>query len=170
MHWDLIQRLKFWWDATWFYTIKIKSHRQPSEAHSDDDCINIWGNAFADEAAVQTRRHDLQEFNDLCQTVRNHYQSQLQVIPKLWQYMLDVAYLRLQKEEEDTHPQKDLPIGLARSCGPEVHTTGTDVVHSPLLARIRTYEAWVITRETHPIPSEPHQVVFWASRALFGNI
>lgn len=82
MHWELIQRLKFWWDATWFYTI-IKSHRQPTDADSDADCQNIWGNSVADEAAVQTRKHDLPDFDHLCHSVRTHYQSQTQLIPKL---------------------------------------------------------------------------------------
>lgn len=155
--WDSIQRLLQWWDANRFYVIKVKSHRQPQDATSDADCYNIWGNSFADEAAAQTRKQDLACFDHLCSNVRTHYGSQQNHVPRLWKYMLDVAYLRMLKEEDDAKDHKDPPIGLTR---PNENQVNTDAHATPLEARLQTNARWTVTGDTHPLPPEPHQVVF----------
>lgn len=99
------------------YVIKIKSHRRTEDAVSHADCLNIWGNTFADEAAVRTRKTDLPSFDQLCKDVRQHYVQQKRVIPQIWHYMLEIAYQWLLKAEEDAQYHKDLPMGLARATG-----------------------------------------------------
>ena len=71
----------------------------------------------------------------------------------LWHYMLEVAYLRLQKEEDDTQQQKDLPIGITRPSNPsnaETPLGNSQVANIPLRTRLRSCEAWTINGEIHP--------------------
>lgn len=151
-----------WWDANRFYVIKVKSHRHRQDATSDADCYNIWGNSFADEAAVQTRKQDLACFDHLRSNVRTHYGNQQNHVPRLWKYMLDVAYLRMLKEEDDAKDHKDPPIGLTRQNAGTENQVNTDAHATPLEARLQTNARWTVTGDTHPLPPEPHQVVFWS--------
>lgn len=161
-HWDLIQRLMFWWDPVHYTIIKIKSHRKVEDATSPQDCLNIWGNMFADEAAVKTRQNDLPEYDQLCSDVRQHYIQQKKLLPQIWQYMLDSAYQRLLKTEADAKYHKDLPMGLSQvNLQPACDSEGNNV-DTPLTLRLKKYQDWTVLGEIHQMPPEPHQVVFWS--------
>lgn len=75
-HWDLIYRLCQIWDSTKLFAFKIQSHRNLEDARTVQDLWNIFGNDCADRAAVQMRKTDLPEFDNLCYQVKIHYQEE----------------------------------------------------------------------------------------------
>lgn len=65
--------------------------------------------------SIKKKRTARNKFNHLCAIVRKHLTQQKDIIPKLWPYMLDVAYERLTEDHEDRQLHKDTPIGAART-------------------------------------------------------
>ena len=115
-----------------------------SDAKSMEDFWNR-GNECAGQAAVQTRKTDLPEFEHLCQEVK----EQSKHTPKL---MHELACARMNLEE-----------GAESSIrGPRATHTDPD---QHLKEQIRKLATWNSPVPTYIPPGEPHQVVFRASTA-----
>ena len=67
---------------------KIKSHQQLEHATNQKQLYDIYGSDLADQAAGKVRKQDLPEFDELCHTVRQHYQKQKHMFTKLLDYLL----------------------------------------------------------------------------------
>lgn len=80
-----------------------------SDATNLKQLYDIQGNDFADKAAVQSRQMGLPEFETLCQEVRLHYQQQRSMFEKLLHYLLDLAYARMMKQDENVQEPDTVP-------------------------------------------------------------
>ena len=151
-HWDLIQRLALMWELHSLYALKIKSHQDLNDAKSYEDLWNIYGNASADKAAVQTRQTDLLEFDTLCHEVRKYYIDEKNIHgKKKLAYLLDLALARMSMDESKEKGHK-AGRGNTHAC-PEDH----------LQAIIATLSHWPLPATLYVQPPEPHKVVFWSS-------
>lgn len=149
-HWDLISRLSDAWQPARLHLLKIKPHLQLHEATSRADAWHIRGNAYADEAAGKSRTLDDQDFDSLCQHVRNHRQQQHNLLSSVYQYLVALACSRMEKLEQ-------LPPGSdANPAGPAHRTSATAFNRA-----IGACRSWVAKPPLFPMPQEPHQVVFW---------
>ena len=65
----------------------IASHRELQDARSVYDLWNIYGNACADKAAVDTRKTDLPEFHQVCLDVKCHYDEEKKILGQIYNYL-----------------------------------------------------------------------------------
>ena len=154
-HWDLIGRLISVWDPLRFVAYKIKSHQQLEHATNQKQLYDIYGNDLADQAAGKVRKQDLPEFDELCHTVRQHYQKQKHMFTKLLDYLLDIAQTRMHKIEDTA----SMPHA---STSQHLNQEQSGRSHHQLQTHIQKLVQWHVQEPLFPHPPEPHPVVFWA--------
>lgn len=111
-HWDLLNRLTRVWDTCRFTILKIKSHSDISRASSHQEAMHIRGNDMADHVAARVRTTDDPSFDALCKEIRAFRQNQQAIFAKIYMYLLDIAYARMNKlEENSTKPPLHSPDG-----------------------------------------------------------
>lgn len=150
-HWDLIRQLMHLWDPQQMSVIKIASHRKYEDARSQEDLWHIKGNECADKAAVQCRKTDLPEFDQLCQEVQTHYREQHKVTMQILEYLHALACVRMSLIDE----KKGQTSREARASNSNLE--------NPFRNHIDRLANWHHQGSLFTYPPEPHRVVFWSS-------
>ena len=152
-HWDLVQRLLELWDTVRFRILKIHSHKDLISASSHIEAWHIHGNSLADEVAGKVRKTDDTEFSQICTDIKQHRLSQLKIFENVYKYLVDLALMRMAKQE------KDLAGSSSRhtTLGPASQQAQT--AYQKQMTKLR---GWIVRGSSFVMPPEPHRVVFWS--------